>query len=283
MRGQQHRTRRTPCARRPAGWSPCTRRRPAPVRGSTAESRWTLRRPARSASTPDRRSQAFPSDPYLRASIVVTSRRRRCRRSCCWSTPSRWLVAKSWSIAATTWSSAVMWWWPASSRSRGPRSWPTSGSPSWSPRSPAPSSGWRSSSDGRSWLHGRSRRRRLRCHGRLDGRRGTGALDGGGVAGPATAGTGAATAGPNGVDIPVATAVPPDSASTIRVPRAAGAANRARRAGPVRGLGPHGSAHRRRPAGEPGRRGRHAGRGGCRSSLAGLPPQRARGGTPRPS
>jgi hypothetical protein len=62
---------------------------------------------------------------------------------------------------------------------------------------------------------------------------GTGALDGGGVVGPATAGTGAATAGPNGVDIPVATAVPPDSASTISVPRAAGAANRrARRAGP---------------------------------------------------
>jgi len=62
---------------------------------------------------------------------------------------------------------------------------------------------------------------------------GTGALDGGGVVGPATAGTGAGTAGPNGVDIPVATAVPPDSASTISVPRAAGAANRrARRAGP---------------------------------------------------
>ena len=62
---------------------------------------------------------------------------------------------------------------------------------------------------------------------------GTGALDGGGVVGPATAGTGAATAGPNGVDIPVATAVPPDSASTISVPRAAGAANRrTRRAGP---------------------------------------------------
>jgi len=62
---------------------------------------------------------------------------------------------------------------------------------------------------------------------------GTGALDGGGVVGPATAGTGAAAAGPNGVDIPVATAVPPDSASTISVPRAAGAANRrTRRAGP---------------------------------------------------
>src|SRR3954452_23243612 len=61
---------------------------------------------------------------------------------------------------------------------------------------------------------------------------GTGALDGAGVAGTATVGTGAATAGPNGVDIPVATAVPPDSASTISVPRAAGAANRrTRRAG----------------------------------------------------